>query len=52
MTNSPSPLIQVLHDPVLITAELARRRARTGTDQEVLAWVEATFGVLPTVPLA
>ena len=50
MPNSPSPLTSVLHDPALVAAELARRRARTGTDPEVLAWVEATFGVrIPAV---
>ena len=50
MPTSPSPLIHVLHDPALVAAELARRRARTGTDAQVLAWVEATFGVrIPAV---
>ena len=50
MQNSPDLLTSALQNPTLLEAELGRRRARDGTDRDVLAWVEATFGVrIPTV---
>ena len=42
---APNSLTRVLHDPVLVAAELQRRRIREGSDAAVLAWVELTFGV-------
>ena len=44
MPNSPDLLTRALQNPTLREAELGRRRARDGTDGDVLAWVEATFG--------
>ena len=44
MQNSPDLLTRALQNPTLLEAELGRRRARDGTDRDVLAWVEATFG--------
>ncbi len=50
MQNSPDLLTRVLQNPTLLEAELGRRRARDGTDGDVLAWIEATFGVhIPAV---
>ena len=50
MQNSPDLLRSALQNPTLLEAELGRRRARDGTDGDVLAWVEATFGVrIPAV---
>ena len=50
MPNSPDLLTRALQKPTLREAELGRRRARDGTDGDVLAWVEATFGVrIPAV---
>ena len=50
MQNSPDPLTSALQNPTLLEAELGRRRARDGTDGDVLAWIEATFGVhIPAV---
>ena len=50
MQNSPDLLTRALQNPTLREAELGRRRARDGTDRDVLAWVEATFGVrIPAV---
>ena len=50
MPNSPDLLTRALQNPTLREAELGRRRARDGTDRDVLAWVEATFGVrIPAV---
>ena len=50
MQNSPDLLTRALQNPTLREAELGRRRARDGTDGDVLAWVEATFGVrIPAV---
>ena len=50
MQNSPDLLTRALQHPTLREAELGRRRARDGTDRDVLAWVEATFGVcIPAV---
>ena len=50
MPNSPDLLTRVLQNPTLLEAELGRRRARDGTDRDVLAWIEATFGVhIPAV---
>ena len=50
MQNSPDLLTSALQNPTLREAELGRRRARDGTDRDVLAWVEATFGVrIPAV---
>ena len=50
MPNSPDLLTRALQNPTLREAELGRRRARDGTDGDVLAWVEATFGVrIPAV---
>ena len=50
MQNSPDLLTRALQNPTLLEAELGRRRARDGTDREVLAWIEATFGVrIPAV---
>ena len=50
MQNSPDLLTRALQNPTLLEAELGRRRARDGTDRDVLAWVEATFGVrIPAV---
>ena len=50
MPNSPDLLTRVLQNPTLREAELGRRRARDGTDRDVLAWIEATFGVrIPAV---
>ena len=43
MQNSPDLLARALQNPTLLEAELGRRRARDGTDRDVLAWVEATF---------
>ena len=45
MQNSPDLLTSALQNPTLLEAELGRRRARDGTDGDVLAWIEATFGV-------
>ena len=45
MPNSPDLLTRALQNPTLREAELGRRRARDGTDRDVLAWIEATFGV-------
>ena len=42
MQNSPDLLTSALQNPTLREAELGRRRARDGTDRDVLAWVEAT----------
>ena len=36
-------LPRALQNPTLLEAKLGRRRARDGTDRDVLAWVEATF---------
>ena len=50
MQISPDLLTRALQNPTLLEAELGRRRARDGTDRDVLAWVEATFGVrIPAV---
>ena len=50
MQNSPDLLTSALQNPTLREAELGRRRARDGTDGDVLAWIEATFGVrIPAV---
>ena len=50
MPNSPDLLTRALQNPTLREAELGRRRARDGTDRDVLAWIEATFGVrIPAV---
>ena len=50
MQNSPDLLRSALQNPTLLEAELGRRRARDGTDRDVLAWIEATFGVrIPAV---
>ena len=50
MQNSPDLLTRALQNPTLREAELGRRRARDGTDRDVLAWIEATFGVhIPAV---
>ena len=50
MPNSPDLLTRALQNPTLREAELGRRRARDGTDGDVLAWIEATFGVrIPAV---
>ena len=50
MQNSPDLLTSALQNPTLLEAELGRRRARDGTDGDVLAWIEATFGVcIPAV---
>ena len=50
MQNSPDLLTRALQNPTLREAELGRRRARDGTDGDVLAWIEATFGVhIPAV---
>ena len=50
MQNSPDLLTSALQNPTLLEAELSRRRARNGTDRDVLAWIEATFGVrIPAV---
>ena len=50
MPNSPDLLTRALQNPTLLEAELGRRRARDGTDRDVLAWIEATFGVhIPAV---
>ena len=50
MQISPDLLTSALQNPTLLEAELGRRRARDGTDRDVLAWVEATFGVrIPAV---
>ena len=50
MPNSPDLLTRALQNPTLLEAELGRRRARDGTDGDVLAWIEATFGVhIPAV---
>ena len=50
MQNSPDLLTRALQNPTLREAELGRRRARDGTDRDVLAWVDATFGVrIPAV---
>ena len=50
MQNSPDLLTRALQNPTLLEAELGRRRARDGTDGDVLAWIEATFGVrIPAV---
>ncbi len=50
MQNSPDLLTRALQNPTLLEAELGRRRARDGTDRDVLAWIEATFGVrIPAV---
>ena len=50
MQNSPDLLTRALQNPTLLEAELGRRRARDGTDDDVLAWIEATFGVhIPAV---
>ena len=43
MPNSPDLLTRALQNPPLLEAELGRRRARDGTDRDVLAWIEATF---------
>ena len=43
MQNSPDLLTRALQNPTLREAELGRRRARDGTDGDVLAWIEATF---------
>ena len=43
MQNSPDLLTRALQNPTLREAEIGRRRARDGTDGDVLAWVEATF---------
>ena len=43
MPNSPDLLTRALQNPTLREAELGRRRARDGTDGDVLAWIEATF---------
>ena len=43
MQNSPDLLTRALQNPTLREAELGRRRARDGTDRDVLAWIEATF---------
>ena len=43
MPNSPDLLTRALQNPTLLEAELGRRRARDGTDRDVLAWIEATF---------
>ena len=43
MPNSPDLLTRALQNPTLREAELGRRRARDGTDRDVLAWIEATF---------
>ena len=43
MQNSPDLLTRALQNPTLLEAELGRRRARDGTDRDVLAWIEATF---------
>ena len=48
----PVLLTSALQNPTLLEAELGRRRrrARDGTDRDVLAWIEATFGVrIPAV---
>ncbi len=50
MQNSPDPLTSALQNPTLLEAELGRRRARDGTDGDVLAWIEATFGGVPQIP--
>ena len=42
---TPGPRPWRLQNPTLLEAELGRRRARDGTDRDVLAWIEATFGV-------
>ena len=42
MPNSPDLLTRALQNPTLLEAELGRRRARDGTDRDVLAWIEAT----------
>ena len=50
MQNSPDLLTSALQNPTLLEAERGRRRARDGTDRDVLAWIEATFGVhIPAV---
>ena len=50
MQNSPDLLTRALQNPTLLEAELGRRRARDGTDGDVLAWIKATFGVhIPAV---
>ena len=50
MQNSPDLLTSALQNPTLREAERGRRRARDGTDGDVLAWIEATFGVhIPAV---
>ena len=50
MPNSPDLLTRALQNPTLREAELGSRRARDGTDGDVLAWIEATFGVrIPAV---
>ena len=50
MPNSPDLLTRALQNPTPLEAELGRRRARDGTDGDVLAWIEATFGVrIPAV---
>ena len=50
MQNSPDLLTSALQNPTLLEAELGRRRARDGTDRDVLAWIKATFGVsIPAV---
>ena len=51
MQNSPDLLTRALQNPTLLEAKLGRRRrARDGTDRDVLAWIEATFGVrIPAV---
>ena len=50
MQNSPDLLRSALQNPTLLEAERGRRRARDGTDRDVLAWIEATFGVcIPAV---
>ena len=50
MQNSPDLLTRALQNPTLLEAELGRRRARDGTDGDVLAWIEATFGGVPQIP--
>ena len=50
MPNLPDLLTRALQNPTLREAELGRRRARDGTDRDVLAWIEATFGIhIPAV---
>ena len=50
MQNSPDLLTRALQNPTVREAELGRRRARDGTDGDVLAWVEATFGGGSAIP--